>query len=229
MRLRPSPYLWITVAGTFALTSLGAVVTLYASWANLHRGELLGTFIVLGFGVMIATVMDAWRSGSENASLLTGGDTFCYLDIIGQQFPLSVASLRKNGEGPLYNVKMKLQVLVPAAGGGQLGRGRIDCSLGDMPASNKPAFGDISLQPFVLRNQDSVDFHVAFQAKNGYWHQILCLRKVGEQWLKATKVSRTDYGVKLYGQAKSKVIFEDASPDFPDVGIKWEQNSLLYH
>lgn len=229
--MRTNAYLWTAGVAELALTLLGAVVALSEDWAKSHRIEVLVAFVAIGGCAMFATAKYAERSSSEVSSLLTGGNTFCYFDVLGQQFPLTVGNVRKNGEGPLYNVKMKLQALVPAAGGGgaQLGRGRINCLIGDLPASNRPAFGDIPLSSFNLKDQDSVDFDVAFEAKNGYWNQKLCLRKADGRWVRATKVFRIDYGVKLYGQAKSKPIFEDIPADFPPANISWSSNSLLYH
>lgn len=227
--MRANFYLWTTAVAEFGLTLLGAIVALDVDRTRLYHREILTAFIVIGIVAMVTTAKYAQRSSSEITSLITGGNTFCYFDIIGQQFPPSIGNLRKNGEGPLYNVRMSIQALVPARGGGQLGRGRINATIGDLPASNRPAFHDIPLQAFNLRDEDSVDFHVKLEAKNGYWVQILCLRKVGNQWLRATKVSRVDYGTKLYGQAKPKIVFEETDPAFPCAGINWNENSLLYH
>jgi hypothetical protein len=176
-----------------------------------------------------ATMSGITRSVHE----ITGGDTFCYLDIFGEQIPLLMANLRKHGSNPLYDLRMTLLVSIPNLGGGssnQMHTQRI--AIGNVMAADKPTFADISLQSFNLQGKGRVDFNIAFAAKNGFWHQLMYLRRLGDlgpggRWLKATKVFRIDYGSQPYKQAKSVLVFERIDDEFPMEGIGWV-DWLLY-
>lgn len=221
-------YLWIVFGAGFALMMLGVAATVYQSWVESHRLTTLLFFFALGLVVMVFSILREQQSNLALESVLTGGKTFCYFDILGQQFPLSWGSIRKSSEYPLYDVNMKLQALLPPHGGGHCDR----YFIGDMPAFNKTEFDKIDLSAFSLSGQDSVDFHAKFVAKNGCWLQFLCLRKVGNHWQRATKVFRVDYGTKPGGQAKlkpEKPVLEYTDDGFPPVDMNWRHHSLLYH
>jgi hypothetical protein len=186
----------------------------------------------------IADGLTAAISGiNETVQRVTGGDTFCYLDIFGEQIPLTNASLRKHGTNPLYDVTMKLLVMTPIPGGspGQSrGEGTIKLNIGNMTAAERPAFGDISLAPFNLNGKESVDFYVAFAAKNGFWHQKVYFRRIGGlvnggRWLKAIRIHRIDYGSEPYKQAKPVLILERIDENFPMEGIAWNDLLLYDH
>jgi hypothetical protein len=165
-----------------------------------------------------------------------GGNTFCYLDIFGEQIPLMTASLRKHGTNPLYDVTMKLQVMIPVPGspGQSLGAGATKLNIGNLTAAERPSFGDISLIPFNLTGKESVDFYVAFAARNSFWHQIMYFRRIGGlanggRWLKAIRIYSIDYGSEPDKQAKSTLILERIDDNFPMEGISWHDPLLYDH
>jgi len=129
---------------------------------------------------------------------------------------------------------MKLMVTTPADPSGSSRQGQtIKVNIGNLPIGETPTFGDISLAPFNLAGQENVDFTVAFAARNGFWHQLMYLRrsggfKNGGRWLKAIRVLKIEYG-EPYKQAKSVVILEKVDDGFPMEGVVWKDWLLYDH
>lgn len=196
---------------------------------------------------------DAVRTTQETLAYATGGDTFCYLDVIGAQNPLSIVSLRKVGPYPLYDVKINLNVMSPPpndAGGQRIG-GSQRFDIGNIPADTHLTVRDFSVRQFGLDGKSIVDINVAFEAKNGIWHELMYLRRVkgppleplpksgpfanaidgrdpnNWKWLKAIRVYKIDYGDRLGGQAKSTQIWEAIDDQFPLSETTWN-DWLLY-
>jgi len=105
-------------------------------------------------------------------------------------------------------------------------------NLGDIPTGKELVVKEIPLQEFSLQGQPSIDFHIAFEAKNRSWHELLYLRRSRNrgglpQWLKAMRIYRVDYSGQYAGQAKRTLIRESIDTKFPMAGISWD-DSLLY-
>jgi hypothetical protein len=163
---------------------------------------------------------------------ITGGKTFPYLEVPGEQKPLGVVSLCKEGTDPLYEVTLELSVTTPLGGGASTGRTILEVSLGNIRAGARPHFETIQLSSFDLKDKESVDICAAFEARNGSWHQIMYLRRIGgwgpeSRWLKASKVFRVEYGSEGRKQAKRVLVLDDVPEDFPLQGATWD-DSLLY-
>jgi hypothetical protein len=157
---------------------------------------------------------------TKTSGQVTGGDTICYLDIFGEQIPLSITSLRKRGQQPLYDVKATLWIGHEGTALTQAVR------FGNLPEGERPSFEDISLVPFNLKDQKAVDFNVAFSAKNGSWHELMYLRRIGElgpggKWLKAIRVYKLEFSPEPYRQGKRVLVFERIDEGFPMEGIEW--------
>ena len=70
------------------------------------------------------------------------------------------------------------------------------------------------------------------RARNGSWHQIMYLRRIGgwgpgSRWLKATKVFKVEYSSEGGKQAKRAPVLDDVPEDFPLQGANWD-DLLLY-
>jgi hypothetical protein len=172
----------------------------------------------------------------ETIGTVTGGDTFCYLDVFGEQIPLSTVSLRKMGKYGLSDVTVKLLVShpFPNSSPGQTTGNTGITRIGDIAAFDRPSVQDIPLAQFNLEDQENVDFNIVFSARNGIWHQLLYLRRVGGlkpggRWLKATRVFRIKYGSKPYEQARMVLIFERIDDKFPVQEISWNDWLLYDH
>jgi hypothetical protein len=164
----------------------------------------------------------------KTSGQVTGGDTVCYLDIPGEQIPLSSASLRKRGQQPLYDVNATLWIghSFPGADQGQAIAQTQALRIGNLPEGDRPSFGNISLVPFNLKDQRAVDFIVAFSAKNGSWHELMYLRRIGEfgpggKWLKAMRVYKIHYSPEPYRRRRQTLAFEQIDQGFPMEGIDW--------
>jgi len=69
------------------------------------------------------------------------------------------------------------------------------------------------LHPVTLGNGNTPGFNIFFSARNGFFNQILRLKKIHGKWVHATKVLRED-----------KVIYEEIDDEFPrtDEGkVEW--------
>jgi hypothetical protein len=174
------------------------------------------------------------RAITNTSGQVTGGDAVCYLDIFGEQIPPSTASLRKWGHQPLYDVNAILWI-GHSFPGASLGQGIAQTQplrIGNLPEGDRPSFLDIPLGAFDFKDQRAVDFIVAFSARNGSWHELMYLRRIGEmgaggKWMKAIRVYKIEFTLEPYRQRKRVLIFERIDPGFPMEGISW-QDWLLY-
>lgn len=162
----------------------------------------------------------------ENTSVVTGGDSICYMDFmyqVGQPIPVFVHV----GRYPLYDLDVRIVDLVKM-------RKRFAEHLGVDLASDVSykirefqagkAWIDQSLSvPFS--DQREQDFNVFFSARNGIWTEQLRLRNVSGQWVKAIQVFFSPY-VRSGKTSKPspKPIYEEVSKEFPrnaDGTVPW--------
>jgi len=138
--------------------------------------------------------------------------------------PRTVIYLLKHGEYPIYDVKMKLYAIAFADTSGQ-GSGTSSFSerinIGDIPAGKTIMLREISLTRLKFNEQNSVKLVVRFEARNGTWDQILYLRNIKSQWLRATAVFRVYGPIALGRQTKKSLAFIKRDDGFPTKGLEW--------
>lgn len=168
-------------------------------------------------GAILAGVAGIAAS-NESASLITGGDGFCYLVNEGVPSPPFPAFVIHQGEYPLYDVQMRIvDLLEPFRPMPLPGRSKpVDQGL-NFPLGNFSPNASVQLSKVLPVNDDKASFNVFFSARNGFWIEDLRLRLVNGDWKKAIQVFRND-------DPAQKPIFREVDkgyPTEPDGNVKW--------
>lgn len=145
---------------------------------------------------------------ARNAALVTGGDSFCYLEIsnLDEGHDAGMCVIVQQGESPLYDVKARVVDLqrfaqLPKPTTRSALKNDLVLDIGDMAAGSATMELD---QPFILGKSNERDFNVFFSARNGFFNQKLRFRRVNGQWARRTVVTRD-----------GAVIFETADEKYP--------------
>jgi hypothetical protein len=194
--------------------------------------------MVVAFGALVAAAGGFWASlrqsnfnmelrekseeiarlQRENASLITGGDSFAYASFqifspdgtninayaIPDEVLLNPLIIHK-GQYPLYDVAVRFADfrMQPIDTSPTYPIGEIPVGVGTMTK--------IQLQHPGKAND--IEFNIFFSARNGLWDQFLRMRWVGNGWASANKVMRG-----------SKEIYREVSANFPrqqDGSVDW--------
>jgi hypothetical protein len=149
----------------------------------------------------------------ESISTVTGGDSFCYMDF-NYQFGRPMPMFIHLGKYPLYDVGVritdlnKLRKMVERKQ--QLtSSSHINLSVGELQVG-KTWFNPNVFIPFS--DGMAQDFSISFSARNGEWTEVLRLRKVGNDWCQALRVSFTPLGAI---KPSEKPVFEKIAEQFP--------------
>jgi hypothetical protein len=145
---------------------------------------------------------------TRNACLVTGGDSFCYLDITGldEGTDVGMCVVVQQGDYPLFDVSARIVDLQLFS---QITEHTIKSVLSTdqvMEIGNLAA-GSASMayeKPFMLGSSDARDFNIFFSARNGFFNQKLRFRKCNGHWLRKISVTRD-----------GQTIFELDDPGFP--------------
>lgn len=193
-------------------------------------GLILGAAILGGIGAYWAAVQrtaSAQESKQKSeriaelneriAGLVTGGDSFCWLQISGVNPISNVGKLVAihHGEFPIYDVAgriVDLQELERKKGSitmQNLFVGDTNVRLGSMPVGTATILSD-----FPLGHEIARDFNIFFSARNGLYTQLLRMRKSEQKWVSATRVQMREGN-------DEKVVFEQIDPDFPKDQLQW--------
>jgi hypothetical protein len=149
------------------------------------------------------------RLQRENASLITGGDSFAFAgfrifssdgtmfnaNAIPDQLLLNPFIYHK-GQYPLYDVAVRFANLRVQP---------VDDSptypIGEMPVGLGKTTQIRLMHP---GKGNDIEFNIFFSARNGLWVQVFRMRWVGDSWASADKVTRG-----------SEEIYSEVSPNFP--------------
>lgn len=154
----------------------------------------------------------------ETIRTITGGDSFAYLDLaaLGPGDNSAILLLIHEGDYPLYDLHVRLldvQKFNQIKGSislQKLASAETNMNVGTVVAGFAQTRG-----PFDLGSGNERDFNVSFTARNGGFHQELRFRRVGNQWVRATRVTRG---------ATNPPLLQIVDPNYPrnaDGGIDW--------
>ena len=145
---------------------------------------------------------------TRNAALVTGGDSFCYLELsnLDEGHDAGMCVVVQQGDYPLYGVSARIVDLQRFAERTKpldyaALKGDLELEIGDMAAGSATLRTD---RPLVLGDVDVRDFNIFFNARNGFFRQELHFRRCEGKWLRSTRVVRDN-----------EVIFEKKDPGFP--------------
>jgi hypothetical protein len=158
----------------------------------------------------------------QGIATTTGGDSFCWMTI-NFQFGRPIPTFGHCGRYPLYQVWARIvdlnKMRKNTTSGASL-KDDINVHVGDLSVG-----GASFNENVVISFSDSVaqNFNVFFAARNGWWCELLRLRKVNEHWASALQVSITP---SADGSQPGKVAaFEKIDNDYPrnaDGSVEWD-------
>lgn len=160
----------------------------------------------------------------ESISTVTGGDSFCYMDF-NYQFGRPIPVFLHSGKYPLYDVGVRITDLNKFRKMVELKQpltlsSDINLSLGELQVG-KSWFSPAVFIPFS--DETAQDFNIFFSARNGAWTEELRLRKVGNDWCQALRVSFMPLGAT---KSSDKPVFEKIAKEFPrneDGSVDWNK------
>lgn len=140
------------------------------------------------------------------ANSITGGESFCYLELLRIQ-DLSekrMLSVAHQGNYPVYDVKMSIMDKIKykkltrektksGYATSDILKAQSDASihfdLGNLPPDSTKPLRNESENVFIdLSDLDHLEFQVTINARNGFIYQDLILKKINEDWKKASRV-----------------------------------------
>ncbi len=143
------------------------------------------------------------------AASVTGGDSFCYMSLALGQGETNSPDLVfvHQGKYPLYDITVRIVDLDKWE---QLGltaqnlfKAEARINIGNLSLNQASALGT-----WPLPNSDQQRYNLFFVARNGFWTQLLRLRRVQGRWKVATRITQ-ESGKKV------RVLFEKIDKDFP--------------
>jgi hypothetical protein len=142
----------------------------------------------------------------QTAASVIGGDSFAYMAFL-LQFDVPRLILFHEGNYPLYDVSVRISDLDKT-------KGRT-YSISDLENELHFNIGNVAphnsrmLVPISLSN-DSLRWNIFFSARNGFFTELLRMRRVNGKWKTALKVVTNP----MRGEER-KTLFEKVDPDYP--------------
>ena len=151
---------------------------------------------------ILAKTEQAADTATEAVDTMSGGNSFCYVEIgrssdprVREVLPVVVVV----GKYPLSDVTMRVvdylafkrdfSALLPS-GLTPNAAANLDSktsSLGNIPVAGKALFGSMGIN---LDSNAEQNYNIEFFARNGNWREHLRSRKIGDKWAYAIRVSR---------------------------------------
>ena len=161
---------------------------------------------------------------SENLKTVTGGDSFCFLTLAGND-PSPLLLVVSQGKYPLHDVGVRLVDLQKFNRLTSTGRpltietvtgADTVYNIGDLPRTTSRIIGRLNINE---EPGDKRDFNIFFSGMNGFWSEQLRMRRVNGHWLRAFKVTRDTTRV-VRGPPRSNrmvytEIYRKIDPGFP--------------
>jgi len=173
------------------------------------------------FGATVSIVGAFWASSQQTAnerrvaelneriaSSITGGNSFAYIALTPVALSAYGLTVIHQGEYPLYDLNVRIVDL--AKWGKKQTRSLFELQKDEqhMRVGNLAA-GQASLLGSVQIDSDSTNWNLFFDARNGFWTELLRIRRVGAELKYAIKVKRNS----KTGEAET--VFEKVDPGYP--------------
>jgi hypothetical protein len=146
------------------------------------------------------------RLNKQIAASVTGGDSFAYMVFL-LQFDVPRLVLIHEGAYPLYDVSVRISDIDKT-------KDR-KYSISDLENELHFNIGNVAphnsrmLVPIPLSN-DSLRWNIFFSARNGFFTEILRMRRINNKWKTALKVVTNGSNGEV-----AKTLFEKVDPDYP--------------
>lgn len=156
------------------------------------------------------------RLAQETAYSVTGGPTVCYLTPMGGT--PETGSVIVHGDYPLYNLSARIVDLdlTERRRAEQPNRRPVmgedpEIRIGDMPPRAATVIG-----PVFQFHGEYRRWNIFFSARNGFFTQLLRVRKINGEWQPAIRVMRRD------GREVAFEKIPEGFPREPDGSVKWD-------
>lgn len=174
-------------------------------------------------GQLITSSEQIAKLSQEGIETVTGGSSFCYMRLNNQWDVRGlVPFFIHQGKNTLYDVNARIS---------NLGIQHPDPKTVDaktlLSADPQLELGNLSApsvlippNPPIYNGANQYDLNVFFNARNGYWTQELLVRRVGNEWAHAFRVTRE------LNSGKSEIIFTRIDNNFPKQELKgkWKRS-----
>jgi hypothetical protein len=210
--------------------------SLLVAWANFwirspRRKKEREGLVFLGAIVSILGAFSASSQQTANeqrvaelneyiASSITGGNSFAYIG-----FPLVAPStygltIIHQGKYPLYDLGIRIVDLAKwerkqPRSLYDLQKDEQHLNIGNLAASQASVLGPVQI------DSDFTRWNIFFSARNGYWTQLLRIRRVGNELKFALQVKRSSQS------GEGETIFEKVDPGYPrteDGRVEWGED-----
>jgi hypothetical protein len=152
----------------------------------------------------------------ENINNITGGDSFCFLDVFYPNDPGPYWTAFQRGGYPLYEVEARV-VDVNKFDKLIAGNSAANISIATSGSNTILKINNLSPKqahagrgPLSLDASGHQKFDVYFMARNGFWTELLRLQRQHDKWYEAKRVLRIDDG-------KERIIFEQVDKGYHNV------------
>jgi hypothetical protein len=155
----------------------------------------------------------------EAANIVTGGDSFCWMQLSMSDGPDRPAQpvFVHIGQYPLYDVTARIvdvdAIMKAPSLSGSVDFG-ITLSIGNMT----PGFAMITGTRLPQTSGSTLNYNVFFVARNGSWTQLIRMRRIEGGWVTATKV--------VSGMDHPKEVIREVNNGFPlnaDGDVNWDE------
>lgn len=198
--------------------------SLLVAWANYwirstsrkkHRERLVF------FGATVSIVGAFWASSQQTASerrvaelnehiasSITGGNSFAYITLPAVAPSTHGLTVIHQGKYPLYDLKVRIVDLAnwekkQTRSLFDLQKDERHLSVGNLAAGQASVLGPVQI------DGDSTSWNLFFGARNGFWTELLRIRRVGAELKFAIKVKKDSQA----GEAET--VFEKVDPGYP--------------
>lgn len=189
------------ILGPSGLILLGAILSaIGALWASQQQAKFEHDLKVKSEEIA--------KLNREIVNSVIGGDSFCYLSIgsINPQNNIGILVAVSQGEHPIYDVRarivdlQKFEKIKDNLTLQTINQSETHINIGNMIKGMSWMVREFPLGNTTLQK----NFNIFFIARNGFYIQLLRLRKVNDKWISATKVEKN-----------GEVIFEKIHDNFP--------------
>jgi hypothetical protein len=159
---------------------------------------------------------------SEEIKMITGGDSFCYLDVLGSPELTGVNLIVLfQGKYPLYDVAVRIGDAKYTRETKDVFHATLDerkiGNIGSPGASMGKVYGPVA---FKVAG-DTQELNIFFDGRNGFWSELIRMRKENGKWVRAKVVYGT---LDLKRFPKGARVLEQIDKEFPTEALSSDQD-----
>jgi hypothetical protein len=178
----------------------GALAKLGSSTAEISRMTALNTQLQ---GRLLSQSDTISGLAQRSVNSVIGGRGFCYLTLYSRNSDTGDFLLLQQGDYPIYEIHIRavditsLNEITKKGGSSAVVQAMESFTTSfDIPTM-APHTATMNVFRLPIRHADKQDFNVFFSARNGFWSELIRLRKVNGAWTQAIRAARDFTDVKV--------------------------------